>query len=203
MAQNHTRQPSGSSPQPLDVLWHVISKLGTLNIPYMVAGSFASSVYGFARSTQDADIVVKFGPQQVEGFVEQFRKEFYVDRALIEQALEKGTSFNVIHLESMFKVDFFILQNRPFSQEEFSRRMRYQLYSDSSFEGYWQSAEDSLLSKLEWYRAGGEVSENQWKDVVGILKVRADSLDLVYLNRWARELRVEDLLEKAFKDSGS
>jgi hypothetical protein len=139
MAQNHTHQPSGSSPQPLDVLREVISKLGTLNIPYMVSGSFASSVHGFAWSTQDAHLIVKFGPQDVEGLTEQFGEEFYVDRALIEQALERGTSFNVIRLESMFEVDFFILQNRSFSQEDFSRRVRYQLYSDSSVEGYWQS----------------------------------------------------------------
>jgi hypothetical protein len=203
MAQNHTRQPSGSSPQPLEVLREVISRLETLSIPYMVSGSLASSVHGFARSTQDADIIVKFGPEQVEGFIEQFRQEFYVDRALIEQALERGTSFNVIHLGSMFKVDFFILQNRSFSQKEFSRRVRYQLYSDSTVEGYWQTAEDTLLSKLEWYRAGGEISEYQWRDIMGIVKNRGEQLDLAYLNQWARELRVEDLLEKALKEASS
>jgi len=201
MARNHTRQPSGSLPQPLEVLRLVISNLEALNIPYMVGGSFASSVYGFARSTQDADLVVKFGPHHVETFVEQFRKEFYVDRALIKQALEKGLSFNIIHLESMFKVDFFILRNRPFSQKEFSRRLRRQLYSDSSFEGFWQSPEDTVLSKLEWYRAGGQISEYQWRDVIGILKNRRDQLDLTYLQQWARELHVEDLLEKAFQEA--
>jgi len=203
MAQNRTPPPSGSPPQPLDVLRAVISKLEALNIPYMVGGSFASSVYGFARSTQDADLIVKFGPEQIERFIEGLCQEFYIDRALIEQALERETSFNIIHLESMFKVDLFILRSRPFSQEEFSRRVRDQLYSDSSFESYWQSPEDTVLSKLEWYRAGGEISENQWRDVIGILKNRREQLDLAYLNQWARELHVEDLLEKAFKEANA
>jgi hypothetical protein len=203
MAQNHTPQPSASSPQPLDVLREVICGLETLGIAYMVTGSFASSLHGFARSTQDADIIVKFGPEHVEGFIEQFRQEFYVDRALIEQALQRGTSFNVIHLRLMFKVDFFILQNRSFNQKEFSRRVRYQLGSDPTVEGFWQTAEDTLLSKLEWYRAGGEISEYQWRDLMGIIKNRREQLDLAYLNQWAPELRVDDLLEKALKEARS
>jgi hypothetical protein len=201
MAQNQTPQPSASSPQPLEVLGEVISRLETLSIPYMISGSFASSLYGFARSTQDADIIVKLGPEQVEGFIEQFREEFYVDRALIEQALDRGTSFNVIHLGLMFKVDFFILKNRSFSQKEFSRRVRYQLRSDPAVEGFWQTPEDTLLSKLEWYRAGGEISEYQWRDLMGIIKNRRERLDLAYLNQWARELRVEDLLQEALKEA--
>lgn len=201
MDPNQTRQPSGSPPQPVDVLGLVISKLEALNIPYMIGGSFASSVYGFARSTQDADLIVKLEPNQVDGFVERFRGEFYADRALIEQAVERSSSFNVIHLKSMFKVDFFILRNRPFSQEEFSRRTRRQLYADAGLEGYWQSPEDTVLSKLEWYRTGGEASDSQWRDVTGILKNRRRQLDMLYLNRWACELHLEDLLEEALKEA--
>ena len=174
MARNHIRQPSGRYPQPLDALGLVISKLEALNIPYMVGGSFASSVYGFARSTQDADLIVKFGPERIERFIEELREEFYVDRALIEQALKRETSFNIIHLKSTFKIDFFILRSRSFRQDEFSRRERHQLYPDSSFEGYWQSPEDTVLSKLDRYRAGGGISENQWRDVIGILKNRGN-----------------------------
>jgi hypothetical protein len=187
--------------QILEVLQGVISKLEELRIPHMVSGSAASSFHGFVRTTQDGDMVVALGPDQVEKFASAFAPEFYLDRASIYRSLQMGGSFNLIHLESSLKIDFFPLQKRTFSQQEFSRRQPRLLLKESSSPAYIATAEDTILSKLEWFRAGGEVSENQWKDVVGIFKVQADSLDLAYLHRWARELRVEDLLEKAFQEA--
>jgi hypothetical protein len=183
----------------LDVLQRVIVKLEALGIPYMVSGSAASSFHAFVRTTQDGDLVVALGLDQVEIFATAFTPEFYLDRATIYRSLQMGSSFNLIHLESSLKIDFFPLRKRSFSQEEFSRRQPRLLLKESSAPAYVATAEDTILSKLEWYRAGGETSENQWKDVVGILKVQAGSLDLAYLSHWARDLRVEDLLEKALR----
>jgi len=185
----------------IDVLEHVISKLEDLRIPYMVSGSAASSFYAFVRTTQDGDMVVALGLDQVQRFAAAFAPEFYLDRASIRRALEMGGSFNLIHLESSLKIDFFPLRKRSFSQQEFSRRQPRFPLKESIAPAYVATAEDTILSKLDWFRAGGEVSENQWKDVVGILKVQAGTLDLPYLNNWGRELRVEDLLEKAFKEA--
>jgi len=179
----------------------VISKLEELRIPYMVSGSAASSFHAFVRTTQDGDLVVDLGLDQVERFAAAFAPEFYLDRASIHRSVQMGGSFNLIHFESSLKIDFFPLQKRRFSLQEFSRRQPRLLLNESIAPAYVATAEDTILSKLEWFRAGGEVSENQWKDVVGILKVQADSLDLNYLKQWARELRVEDLLEKALKSS--
>jgi len=144
---------------------------------------------------------VDLGLDQVERFAAAFAPEFYLDRASIHRSVQMGGSFNLIHFESSLKIDFFPLQKRRFSLQEFSRRQPRLLLNESIAPAYVATAEDTILSKLEWFRAGGEVSENQWKDVVGILKVQADSLDLNYLKQWARELRVEDLLEKALKSS--
>jgi hypothetical protein len=185
----------------LDVLQRVISKLEELRIPYMVSGSAASSFHAFVRTTQDGDLVVALGRDQVEKFAAAFAPEFYLDRASIRLALQTGGSFNLIHLESSLKIDFFPLRNRVFSQQEFSRRQPRLLLKESIAPVYVATAEDTILSKLEWFRAGGEVSENQWKDVAGILKVQAGSLNLAYLKQWAHELHVEDLLEKAIKES--
>ncbi|MGD0221485.1 MAG: hypothetical protein ABSF71_04045 [Terriglobia bacterium] len=185
----------------LGVLQRVISKLEELRIPYMVSGSAASSFHAFVRTTQDGDLVVDLGLDQVERFAAAFAPEFYLDRASIHRSVQMGGSFNLIHFESSLKIDFFPLQKRRFSLQEFSRRQPRLLLNESIAPAYVATAEDTILSKLEWFRAGGEVSENQWKDVVGILKVQADSLDLNYLKQWARELRVEDLLEKALKSS--
>src|ERR1035437_8940974 len=176
----------------LEVLWRVISKLDELRIPYMVSGSAASFFHAFVRTTQDGDLVVAMGPDQVENFA--FASEFYLDRASIYRSLQVGGSFNLIHSESSLKIDFFPLQKRSFSQEEFSRRQPRLFLKESITPAFTATAEDTILSKLEWFRAGGELSENQWKDVLGILKVQAGRFDLPYMDRWAKELRVDDLL---------
>jgi len=185
----------------LDVLECVISKLEGLGIPYMVSGSAASSFYAFVRTTQDGDLVVALGPDQVEKFASAFAPEFYLDRDSIHRSLQMGGSFNLIHLESSLKVDFFPLRKRSFSQQEFSRRQPRFPLKESIAPAYVATAEDTILAKLEWFRAGGEVSENQWKDVLGIFKVQADNLDMAYLNQWARELHLQDLLERAFQEA--
>jgi len=184
----------------LEILQRVIFKLEELRIPYIVSGSAASSFHAFVRTTQDGDLVVALHPDRVEEFASAFAPEFYLDRASIRQALQMGGSFNLIHLESSLKIDFFPLRKRSFSQQEFSRRQPRFFLKDSNAPAYVATAEDTILAKLEWFRAGGEISENQWRDVLGILKVQSGSMDFAYLNQWASELRVKDLLEKAFKE---
>jgi len=185
----------------LEVLQQVITKLEELGIPYMVSGSTASSYHAFIRSTQDGDLVVSLGMDDVEKFAAAFASEFYLDRDSIPRALQQCSSFNLIHLESSLKIDFFPLRSRSFSREEFSRRQLRALVSGSKTPAYIATAEDTILSKLEWFHLGGEVSENQWKDVLGVLKVQADRLDFSYLKHWAAELHVEDLLEKALAEA--
>src|ERR1017187_3391298 len=106
----------------LVVLRRVISKLEELRIPYMVSGSAASSFHAFVRTTQDGDLVVALHPDQVEDFASAFASEFYLDRASIHRSLQMGGSFNLIHLESSLKIDFFLLRKRSFSQQASSRR---------------------------------------------------------------------------------
>ncbi|HEV2232465.1 MAG TPA: hypothetical protein VGV68_03550 [Terriglobia bacterium] len=179
------------------ILQRVSSILENLDIPFMLVGSFASTFHGRTRFTQDADLIVKMSKNQIEGFVQAFSGEFYVDRGLIEQAFANETSFNIIHFQSTFKVDFFILSRNSFHREEFSRRAKQQLDPETGFAAYLQTPEDSMLSKLKWYQQGGEISENQWKDVISILKAQAGRLDINYLEKWAAELEISDLLERA------
>lgn len=185
-----------------EVLRLVTSRLDQMQIPYMIVGSFASSAYGPIRTTQDADIIVDLPLAKVEGVVEAFRKDFYIDLGMAEQAVTGKRSFNLIHLGSFFKVDFFILADKPFMREEFSRRIARPLDESGSARVWLATGEDTILSKLNWYREGGEVSELQWRDVVGILKVQAGRLDMSYMARWARELGVFDLLTRACGDAG-
>jgi len=183
--------------EPLQVLQTVVSALEKLGIPSMLVGSFASAFHGSPRLTRDADLMVQLNRNQVDEFVEVFSREFYVDRGMIEQAITNQTSFNLIHFESSFKVDLFLLRRGGYAEEAFSRRVLEQIDPRTDFAAYVQTAEDALLSKLAWFRQSGEVSENQWRDAVGILKVQAGRLEAGYLQKWAEELGISDLLLRA------
>jgi hypothetical protein len=119
---------------------------------------------------------------------------------MINDAIVHRSSFNIIHRESMFKVDVFIPLSRAFIKMQFSRARKEILSSDPHMAAFVASPEDTLLAKLEWYRLGGELSERQWRDVVGIINVQGEALNVDYLRQMAKELHVEDLLARAFQD---
>ena len=178
----------------------VLEALHQLNIPYMVGGSLASSIHGIPRSTRDVDIIANIEVEHVAPLCAELSREFYADPEMIQEALRRGRSFNLIHHASSFKFDIFPLSPEPYSQLEFERRTT----AEHNFEGeaftfYVSSPEDTILTKLVWYRAGNEVSENQWSDVLDVIRVKRDLLDLNYLRTWAAKLRVADLLEEALR----
>ncbi len=183
--------------EPIAVALQVIDALDALGVPYMIGGSLASAVYGVARSTLDVDLVADLHMEQAELLAAALRDAFYVDVDAIRDAIGHQGSFNVIHLETMFKVDIFVLKRRPYDQAEFARRTEQVVASEPERMACVASAEDTVLTKLEWYRMGGEVSERQWRDVLGVLKGQAGRLDLAYLRRWAAPLGVAELLERA------
>jgi hypothetical protein len=126
--------------------------------------------------------------------------EFYLDDEMIADSIRRHSSFNIIHRETMFKVDVFIPRPRPYLQSQLARAQRQTFTFDTEVSAKFASPEDTILAKLEGYRLGGEVSERQWRDILGVLKTRAGELDLSYLNRWAGELKVADLLERVLKE---
>jgi hypothetical protein len=148
------------------------------------------------------DIIAEIKPEQASDISENLREEFYVDSETILNAIQKQSSFNLIHLETLFKVDIFPLKNYPFDQQAFSRRLRKAISEDTSQQLFFATPEDIVLHKLSWYKVGAEVSDRQWNDVQGVLKVQGDQLDMAYLNHWAKELSVSELLEKAIDESG-
>lgn len=186
--------------EPLEVTVKVTDVLEKLGVPYLISGSLASTLYGMVRTTQDADIVAEMQAEHIQPFVAALQDEFYVDDEMIAEALRRHSSFNIIHRETMFKVDVFVPRPHPFWQSQISRAHKVTFTFQSEISARFASPEDTILSKLEWYRLGGEVSERQWRDVLGVLKVCAGELDQDYLRKWAVELNVGDLLEQALKE---
>jgi hypothetical protein len=143
----------------------ILEVLDLLEIPYQVVGSLASSMYGIPRSTADVDLVVNLRADRVDEFASQLKTDFYADPEMIKEALARRRSFNLIHYASAFKFDIFPLLEDDYSQTQFHRRQfkETRLLSDEPIECAFATAEDTILNKLRWYRAGGETSERLWR----------------------------------------
>ena len=153
-------------PEPIAATITVTATLEKLGVRYLIGGSLASTVHGMVRTTQDSDIVAEMRPEHVEAFVRALENEFYIDEESITSAVAQHTSFNIIHRESMFKVDVFVPVLRPFVREQLSRARKQIFAVEPQVEALVATAEDTLLAKLEWYRMSGEVPERQWRDVL-------------------------------------
>jgi hypothetical protein len=190
-------------PDILAVALQVIDALDSLNVPYVVGGSMASIVHGTVRSTMDVDVVTDLKPDQVEQFLSLLKDDFYFDESAARQAVMAQSNFNLIHLDTMFKVDLFIPKARVFDSQQLARRVGLKLVPDSESTIWVLSAEDTILIKLEWFMLGGETSERQWLDILGVIRNQGSSLDLGYLRETAQLLNVADLLKRAFDDVGA
>jgi hypothetical protein len=186
--------------QDMEVALRVIETLEELGIPYHLGGSIASSVHGTPRQTRDVDVAVDLPVSAVPALVARLQGEFYLDDERIRGAIQRRSSFNLIHLSTGLKIDMFVRKGEPFDRSEFQRHAPYRLVQDPPRDVMVTSAEDIVLRKLLWYREGNEVSDRQWSDILGVLKAQGERLDQEYLRYWAGELVVDDLLQRALAD---
>lgn len=178
-----------------------VKTLESLNVSYYIGGSIASSAYGIARATMDVDLVSELKQEHVKRLVQNLKKNYFIDEEMIIDAIKNNSSFNIIHLGTMLKIDVFIPKAGFFNNKVFERKRKESISQEpDSIQVFLCSAEDTILSKLEWYKSGGSVSDRQWKDILGIIKVQGELLDKNYLLKWAEELGVKDLLEKALNE---
>lgn len=192
------------SPDIIDAIRPVIKAFEKLGIHYYIGGSIASSAWGLARATMDVDMVSELKEEHAHPLAEMLKPEYYIDEEMIKDAIKRKSSFNIIHLETMFKVDIFLKKDNLYDEEAFNRKRKENLdVEKGGAEFFISSSEDIILNKLDWYRKGSEIAERQWNDILGVIKVQGNLLDKEYLYRWAGELGVKDLLEKAFTESGN
>ena len=179
-----------------DFLQRLVEMLDKSSIPYMLSGSICSGFHGQPRSTNDADIVIDPSNEQLISVISCLGSDYYVSKDAAMQALNDNSMFNIIGVQTGWKADLIIRKKRAYSKQEFSRRINTTLMGMS----LWVvSPEDSILSKLEWSK--GRESQIQFKDALGVIMVQWDNLDFDYLQKWAKELQIEDLLERLMKEA--
>jgi len=188
-------------PDPIAVALTVADIFERLNIDYFAGGSLASSIHGEPRSTVDIDLIADLRPAHVAPVLSALEKDFYVTEEAMTEAIRFTASFNAIHLATAVKVDVYVAGADPFNAERLAHRQRAQIWPEPPGELFVDTAEHIVLRKLEWYRRGDEVSDRQWRDVVGVLRVQQGQLDEARMDHWAERLGVTDLLQRAREDA--
>ncbi len=188
--------------ESLLVTLRIAEVLDDLEVRWFLGGSLASSIHGIPRATLDADIVADLRAPLVSAFLRALGKDWYMEEQSVRDAITNRSCFNLIHLGSAMKVDIFVPKLRRFEGGQFSRALRIPVAEGSTIKIPVCSAEDIVLAKLEWYRAGGELSDRQWGDILSVLRVNAKNLDFEGMRERAIELAVSDLLASALTQVG-
>ena len=186
---------------PVAVALQVAEALERCGLRYLVGGSLASSFSGEPRSTLDVDMVVELDERTIDLLVHELGPEFYADPESLRRAVRKKSTANLIHFETSTKVDVFVVGGSELDLVQMDRRQKIVVTRDPERHLYVYTPEDILLQKLRWYRMGGETSDRQWRDVLGIIVVQDTRLDEVYLTSGAETLGVRDLLECALEEA--
>jgi hypothetical protein len=180
----------------IDIALKVAGALQAVGAAYFVGGSLASSLQGEPRATNDIDFVISLPVGRINALRDALGDEFEVDTDMLRDAVLHARSANAFYLPVVTKIDFFGRGSEPFDESEFSRRSAT-LVGTNGQSLFVKSAEDTVLRKLLWFREGGSVSEKQWRDIIGVLRISQKTLDNSYLDSWAARLNLTELLTRA------
>ena len=187
------------SGSPLEAARRISRIFEQLDIRHAIVGSVASSLRGVPRATVDVDFVVDLEQAHLAPLMNALGSQYYMSEEAAQEAVQRTGMFNLIHTFTGYKIDVHLAGEDPYEQTKLARAVPMKIGEEEELQV--ATAEDLILSKLRWYRLGGEVSERQWKDVLGIFLFQP-VLDLDYLSRWAENLSISGLLEKAIQESG-
>jgi len=188
---------------PLELAAQVGARLDRIGVPWVLGGSVAGSLIGEPRSTLGIDMAIRLTMTQAERLVRAVEDDFYVSLDMVRSAVEQASSFNLLHFESAMKVDLFVLGGGELDTRQMERRQLIQAGGDAPVTVWTTAPDDLVLRKLTWFRAGGEISDRQWRDVVGTLTTQGDRIDHVSLQEVADLIGIGDLLARAVRDADS
>jgi hypothetical protein len=188
-----------TSADPIGIAAVLAKILDEIGIRYVIGGSVAASAYGEPRTTLDVDVMIEADESQIRALVGKVANDFYVDESAAVEATRTRSSFNIVHYASSMKIDLFLAEHDPFAAGQMERRRALTVAPNVIL--YFYAPEDVVVRKLMCDRVGGELSERQWRDVIGVLKLSSSILDWNELRRSAKEAGVEDLLSRATEDA--
>jgi hypothetical protein len=186
--------------ESLDVAVLVSEILESLRIPHVLGGSVASTYYSEWRTTNDVDFAVAMRSNHVEAFLARTHQDFLVDAEFVREGVRSQRMFAMIHRGTYMKVDLYVRPASGFFRSQLDRARHAPIRRSPPGSAWIPTHEDVVLQKLCWYKLGGCVSDQQWRDVIGVLKVWHDRMDVSYMSQWAAELEIDDLLKAALAD---
>jgi hypothetical protein len=188
--------PSDQDDDAYTLAVRIARAMDEIGARHLLVGSVASSLHGDPRSTNDIDFVTSLTAAQVGALAAALGDDFDVDQNALADAMRSGGSWNIFFTPLMSKVDLFAFTGSELQQVQLARAVRVK--TDAGDLNVLSPA-DCVLSKLSWFRDGGGVSDQQWRDILGVL--RANELDVADLRAWAARLDLQGLLEKALKEA--
>lgn len=189
-------------PEISRVLRDIVDALDALAIPYAIGGSVASSVYGEPRSTHDIDVQVALHEPHLGPLLARLNRDYVISEELARSALANFSSFQALHKQLFLKVDLFVSGPGPLDREQLERRRPESLPAIRAAPIFVTAAENIVLRKLDWYRLGDGVSDRQWRDILGVLKIQGRELDIAYMREIAARVGLDALLRRALVESG-
>ena len=170
-----------------EVVLKVIENLNKMDIPYFLTGAMAVVYYGEPRTTHDIDLVIAMKNSDVSTMIMNFEEDFFIDEVSIKTAIKEKSMFNAMHKETGFKVDFWILGDDDFSKKRFMRRVKVEILGTTM---YLPTAEDAIISKLEWYKKSD--IDKHFFDALGIYRIQREKLDMEYINNWCQKKSISE-----------
>jgi hypothetical protein len=186
---------------PVEIALRVAQVFDALGIRYVLGGSLASTTFGEPRTTLDVDLAADIHIEQADELLDLLCADFIVDPEWIKSEIRCRGSFQALHKESMLRIDVFVPEWQGFDLWKWEQRRQIVVDPLTTASIDVTSPEAIVLQKLLWFRKGGEVSERQWRDVIGVLKAQSKALDVPAMKQWGQKLGIDDLLHQALADS--
>jgi hypothetical protein len=193
--------PTQSTTDLLDAILPLSAIFEVLQIPYYIQGTIANSLYGMQRATFEVDFFANLCLEHMNDLQQQLKPFYAIDTQIMRDAVYLRTYFEIVHIESLIKINVLLSQDLDFEKQTYNRSKQHRLLENNS-SVYVASPEDIVLTQLRKYRVEGESADDQWNEILGVLKVQGISLDFTYLEQWAEKLTIADLLRKGYVDAG-